>query len=116
MRCGYRKCGFRSSNVGGAFAPGSDLVGRDSVEPFRRVSETARLDRVSPYLESRDGEQRPLPHCMMLLFLVCLSSLFAGFVDSVVGGGGLIQLPAMLILFPSLPIATVFGTNKFASM
>jgi uncharacterized membrane protein YfcA len=52
---------------------------------------------------------------MTLLFLVCLSSLFAGFIDSVVGGGGLIQLPAMLILFPNLPIATILGTNKFAS-
>jgi uncharacterized membrane protein YfcA len=51
----------------------------------------------------------------MLVFLVCLSSLLAGFIDSVVGGGGLIQLPAMLILFPHLPIATILGTNKFAS-
>ena len=52
----------------------------------------------------------------MLLFLVCLSSLAAGFIDSVVGGGGLIQLPAMLILFPNWPIATALGTNKFASL
>ena len=51
----------------------------------------------------------------MLLFLVCLSSLLAGFIDSIVGGGGLISLPAMLILFPNLPIATILGTNKFAS-
>jgi uncharacterized membrane protein YfcA len=50
-----------------------------------------------------------------LLIFVCLSSLVAGFIDSVVGGGGLIQLPAMLILFPNLPIATILGTNKFAS-
>lgn len=51
----------------------------------------------------------------MLLFLVCASSFLAGFIDSIVGGGGLIQLPAMLILFPNLPIATILGTNKFAS-
>jgi uncharacterized membrane protein YfcA len=38
----------------------------------------------------------------------------AGFVDSVVGGGGLIQLPALLILFPAFPIPTIMGTNKFA--
>jgi uncharacterized membrane protein YfcA len=38
----------------------------------------------------------------------------AGFVDSVVGGGGLIQIPALLILFPALPIPTIMGTNKFA--
>src|SRR3954467_2758200 len=51
----------------------------------------------------------------MLLFVVCAFSLLAGFIDSVVGGGGLITLPAMLILFPNLPIATILGTNKFAS-
>lgn len=51
----------------------------------------------------------------MLIFLVCLSSFAAGFIDSIVGGGGLIQLPAMLILFPNLPIATILGTQKFAS-
>ncbi len=38
----------------------------------------------------------------------------AGFVDSVVGGGGLIQLPALLILFSGSPIPTLMGINKFA--
>src|SRR3954469_15828941 len=51
----------------------------------------------------------------MLLFLICASSFLAGFIDSVVGGGGLIQIPAMLILLPGLPVATILGTNKFAS-
>ncbi|MFL6589474.1 MAG: sulfite exporter TauE/SafE family protein [Chthoniobacterales bacterium] len=51
----------------------------------------------------------------MVLFLICLSSFLAGLIDSVVGGGGLIQLPAMLIVLPGLPIATILGTNKFAS-
>ena len=50
----------------------------------------------------------------MILFL-CPFSLLAGFIDSVVGGGGLIQIPAMLILLPGMPIATILGTNKFAS-
>lgn len=40
----------------------------------------------------------------------------AGFVDAAVGGGGLIQLPAALILLPGVPIPTVLGTNKFASL
>src|SRR3954471_17896105 len=52
----------------------------------------------------------------MLLFYACLSAFLAGFIDSVVGGGGLIQLPAMLILFPQWPVATALGTNKFASL
>ena len=52
---------------------------------------------------------------MTLIVLLCLSSLLAGFIDSVVGGGGLIQIPAMLILLPGAPVATILGTNKFAS-
>src|ERR1043166_5794480 len=51
----------------------------------------------------------------MLIIFLCTFSLLAGFIDSVVGGGGLIQIPAMLILLPGLPIATILGTNKFAS-
>ncbi len=52
---------------------------------------------------------------MLLIFFLCASSLLAGFVDAVVGGGGLIQIPALLILLPGMPVATVLGTNKFAS-
>jgi uncharacterized membrane protein YfcA len=44
-----------------------------------------------------------------------LCACLAGFVDSMVGGGGLIQLPALLNVFPSTPLALLFGTNKFAS-
>ena len=50
------------------------------------------------------------------VLLMCLFSLLAGFVDAVVGGGGLIQLPAILILMPGIPFPTLLGTNKFASM
>jgi uncharacterized membrane protein YfcA len=52
---------------------------------------------------------------MTLILLLCFSSLLAGFIDSVVGGGGLIMIPAMLILMPGAPVATILGTNKFAS-
>lgn len=51
------------------------------------------------------------------LFLALgLSALFAGFVDSVVGGGGLIQLPALFTALPNAAPATLFGTNKLASI
>jgi uncharacterized membrane protein YfcA len=46
-------------------------------------------------------------------------ALLAGFVDAVVGGGGLIQLPALLLLLPadqSQDVAAVLGTNKMASI
>lgn len=49
------------------------------------------------------------------LSLLCAFSLLAGFIDAVVGGGGLIQLPAALLLLPGVPLPTVLGTNKFAS-
>ncbi|MEU3500414.1 TSUP family transporter [Streptomyces hundungensis] len=39
----------------------------------------------------------------------------AGWIDAVVGGGGLLQLPALLIGGASLPVASVLGTNKLAA-
>ncbi len=53
---------------------------------------------------------------MTSLFVLCVFSMVAGFVDAAVGGGGLIQLPAALILLPGVAIPTVLGTNKFASL
>jgi uncharacterized membrane protein YfcA len=44
------------------------------------------------------------------------ASLFAGFIDSVVGGGGLVQLPALFTVLPQELPATLFGTNKIASV
>jgi uncharacterized membrane protein YfcA len=52
---------------------------------------------------------------LVLLTLVALAFI-AGFIDSVVGGGGLIQIPALLINLPEQPLATIFGTNKIASL
>jgi len=48
--------------------------------------------------------------------LVGLASLFAGFVDSIVGGGGLVLVPALFSAFPNAPAATLLGTNKSASV
>lgn len=52
----------------------------------------------------------------MDLFFAALASLFAGFIDSIVGGGGLIMVPALFAIFPNAPPATLFGTNKSASI
>ncbi|MFN4005167.1 MAG: sulfite exporter TauE/SafE family protein [Hylemonella sp.] len=52
----------------------------------------------------------------MDFLLVTLASLLAGFVDAVVGGGGLILLPALFAAYPAAPAATLFGTNKSASV
>lgn len=48
------------------------------------------------------------------LLALLFFGFLAGFVDSVVGGGGLIQLPAVIIFMPGDNISTSFGTNKFA--
>jgi uncharacterized membrane protein YfcA len=52
----------------------------------------------------------------MELLFVSLASLLAGFVDSIVGGGGLILVPALFAAFPNAHPATLFGTNKGASI
>jgi uncharacterized protein len=48
--------------------------------------------------------------------LLCVFAFIAGFIDSIAGGGGLIQLPALFIVMPHLSVATLFGTNKLASI
>ena len=43
-------------------------------------------------------------------------AFMAGAIDAAVGGGGLIQIPALMSSLPHLQPATVFGTNKLASI
>jgi len=50
------------------------------------------------------------------LALLALASVFAGLIDSLVGGGGLIQIPVIFSLLPKELPATLFGTNKIASV
>jgi uncharacterized protein len=53
---------------------------------------------------------------LLTLLLVALAGLVAGWVDAVVGGGGLIQLPALLVGFPAATPAQLLATNKFGSI
>ena len=50
------------------------------------------------------------------LVIVTLASLFAGLVDAIGGGGGLILVPALFSVFPAAAPATLFGTNKVAAV
>jgi uncharacterized membrane protein YfcA len=50
-----------------------------------------------------------------VIVFLCIVAFAAGFVDAVVGGGGLIQTPMGLVLLPGLPVATVIGTLKIPS-
>ena len=47
---------------------------------------------------------------------ITLASLLAGFIDAIVGGGGLILTPALFAAFPGAAPATLFGTNKAGSV
>jgi len=49
------------------------------------------------------------------LIYLLLFAFTAGYIDSSVGGGGLIQLPAYLIFAPHLSLATALGSNKLSS-
>jgi uncharacterized membrane protein YfcA len=51
-----------------------------------------------------------------VLIFLALASGFAGFVDAMAGGGGLIQLPALLIGLPNKELPLILGTNKIPSI
>lgn len=49
------------------------------------------------------------------MIFLCIIAFFAGWIDAIVGGGGLIQTPAGLILLPNEPVARVIGSLKIPS-
>lgn len=55
------------------------------------------------------SEAAPLPQLLV-------AAALAGFVDAIAGGGGLIQVPALFATLPQEAPATLFGTNKVASI
>ena len=50
------------------------------------------------------------------LLVLCAFAFLAGTLDAIVGGGGLIQLPALLVVLPQAPVVALLGTNKLASV
>ena len=51
----------------------------------------------------------------MGIAILCCFAFLAGFIDAMVGGGGLIQLPAMFLLLPELSLVNTLASNKTAS-
>jgi len=47
-----------------------------------------------------------------ILIFLCIAAFLAGFVDAIVGGGGLIQTPIAILLLPQYAISTVIGSLK----
>jgi uncharacterized membrane protein YfcA len=57
-----------------------------------------------------------LPELSADLLLVLAAAFAAGLIDAMVGGGGLIQIPALFAVYPGVPPATLLGTSKFAGL
>ncbi|WP_431902981.1 sulfite exporter TauE/SafE family protein [Nonomuraea sp. bgisy101] len=51
-----------------------------------------------------------------LILLLLAVALAAGWVDAVVGGGGLVQLPVLLLALPAAPPPAVLATDKLSSI
>lgn len=49
------------------------------------------------------------------LLLLCVFAFCAGLIDAAVGGGGLIQIPALFNFVPAAVPAALLGTNKLSS-
>jgi uncharacterized membrane protein YfcA len=52
----------------------------------------------------------------MEYLILCIAAFGAGLIDAVVGGGGLIQVPALFAAMPNTPPAMLLGTNKLAGV
>jgi uncharacterized protein len=70
---------------------------------------------------ARDPWERPLANLALdgslaTLGFVLAAAACAGFVDAIVGGGGLIQIPALFAGYPSASPPVLLGTNKVGSI
>ena len=57
-----------------------------------------------------------LPELSFDLLLVLVAAFAAGLIDAMVGGGGLIQIPALFAVYPGVEPATLLGTSKFGGI
>ena len=57
-----------------------------------------------------------MPEIFSSYVILCIGAFVAGLIDAVVGGGGLVLIPTLFSVFPNMQPATLFGTNKVASV
>jgi uncharacterized protein len=50
------------------------------------------------------------------IIILCTGAFAAGFIDAIVGGGGLVQTPVTLVTLPQYPLASLLGTTKVPSI
>ena len=108
----------RRARLGGVVAlegHADDVVAGPEVEQdLRRGRAAARRCACRPAYERRRRVVAVDDPSLWTLALLALAGLFAGFVDAVVGGGGLVQLPALVVAFPGAAPVQVLATNKLA--
>jgi uncharacterized membrane protein YfcA len=57
-----------------------------------------------------------VPDLSFDLLWVLIAAFAAGLIDAMVGGGGLIQIPALFAVYPNVTPAALLGTSKFAGL
>lgn len=57
-----------------------------------------------------------MPDLSFDLVLVLIAAFAAGLIDAMVGGGGLVQLPALFAFYPTVAPPTLLGTSKLAGI
>jgi uncharacterized membrane protein YfcA len=72
------------------------------------------VDRVT-HVPAGAGGVHDLPSARVVVILL-VAALVAGYLDAVVGGGGLIQLPMLLLTLPTALPIQILATNKVSSI
>ena len=75
-----------------------NVLGMGSADCIYRKAKTRLIEEIT------EGDYA------MLLLMIFVTGLAAGFVDAIAGGGGLIMLPGLL--FSGLPVGNAIATNK----
>jgi len=52
----------------------------------------------------------------MELIVVLATTFIAGFLNATVGGGGLLQVPVLMLAVPTAPLPAILGTAKLAGV
>jgi hypothetical protein len=81
--------------------------------PVVRLGITKLRNDHDAWSTSSPGRRRVMSFEYAMITLVFFA-FCGGLIDAAVGGGGLVQVPALLHALPNYSLATVFGTNKLA--
>lgn len=57
-----------------------------------------------------------MPDAFVTIALLALAGGLAGWIDAIAGGGGLVQVPALMAGFPGVPVQALLGANKLSSV